>query len=125
MPLTGVELPRRREVSRPLRVLRLLRRPLVLLGRGDLEGVLQDPLLHRQQLPPPQPLRTHPPFKVLALNDDAARGLREGAAGLDVVLDGGEGHQSGLLPTQGCLRGGQRRLLPTCGSSAPLSPVLP
>ncbi|MET9658375.1 hypothetical protein [Streptomyces sp. NPDC006510] len=42
--------------------------------------------LYGQELLPPEPLRVHSPAEVLAL-DDAARSLRERAAGLDVVLD--------------------------------------
>ncbi|MFF8423302.1 hypothetical protein [Streptomyces sp. NPDC015680] len=83
----GVELPCRREVEDPLRILRLLLRPFVLLGRCELEGVLQNSLLYGQELLPPEPLRRDPPAEVLALHDDVARGLREGGAGLDVILD--------------------------------------
>jgi len=87
VPFTGVELPRRREIDRPLRILRPFHRPLVFLGRCDLEGVLQDPLLYRQELFPPEPLRVHPASEVLALHDDVARSRGERPAGLDVVVD--------------------------------------
>ncbi|WP_326763414.1 hypothetical protein OG978_01320 [Streptomyces sp. NBC_01591] len=87
MSFTGVELPCCCQVGRPLRFLRLLHRPLVFLGWCDREGVLQDPLLYRQELLPPELLRVHPASEVLALDDDVARSLGERAAGLDVVVD--------------------------------------
>ncbi|MDV9201972.1 hypothetical protein R6M67_43165 [Streptomyces sp. Wh19] len=79
-----MELPCRRQVNRPLDVLRLLHRPLVFLGRCDREGVLQQPLLYRQKLHPPEPLCVQPPSEVLALDvvlDQSVAALPPGVPG--------------------------------------------
>ncbi|WP_326770789.1 hypothetical protein OG978_44685 (plasmid) [Streptomyces sp. NBC_01591] len=95
MSLTGVELLGCCQVGSPLRVLRLLHRPLRFLGRLDSEGVLQKPPLYGQELFPPEPLRRDPASELFALDDDVARGRGECATGLDVVLDEAEA----ALPT--------------------------
>lgn len=74
MSFAGVEPLCGAEAECPHPVLRPLCRGFVLLVGFDVEDVLRQPLLRRQQWLPPVPLRRNPPSEVFSSTARATRG---------------------------------------------------
>ncbi|GAA1273235.1 hypothetical protein GCM10009646_70420 [Streptomyces aureus] len=92
MPFTGMEATRSRQIEHPLVIPRATYQPLVLASLFHAQHALQQPLLRRPELVPPQTLRLDPCSEAFTLHDQNTRLTGERAGGVEMVL----GYRKGL-----------------------------